>query len=250
MKRIKFLAVFLAASFTVLVSTGPAMAGGQTYQRLYISKPDWTRVFIFTTPGRPGLDRLLEEIFRGWRGVGTFPGRTVPKPVPPVSPPPSKSEPPITSPPESQPDQPLVPPQEDGSPAVEEGKTLAPEEAKMLELVNAERTSRGLKPLTVDFRLVELARKKSQDMIDKNYFGHNSPTYGSPFDMMKSAGIEYRLAGENLAGAPDVATAHKALMNSEGHRRNILNPGFTKIGIGVAKGGPYGIMFTQMFIGY
>ncbi len=247
MRGVKFLAVFLALSLTVLVQAGPAMAATQTYQRLYISKPDGTRVFIFTTPGRPGLGLLLERIFQGWRGIETFPGRTVPKPVPPVSPPENKH--PVTPPSESQPGQPPVPPQESAPPASEESKTLAPEEAKMLELVNAERTSRGLRPLTVDFRLVELARKKSQDMIDKNYFAHNSPTYGSPFDMMKSAGIEYRLAGENLAGAPEVATAHKALMNSEGHRRNILNPGFTKIGIGVAKGGPYGMMFTQMFIG-
>lgn len=247
MKGVKFLAVFLALSLTILVQAGPAMAATQTYQRLYISQPDGTRLFIFTTPGRPGLNLLLEMILRGWRGIGTLPDRTVPELVP--STPAPENKPPVTLPPARQPGQPSVLPQESAPPASEESKTLAPEEAKMLELVNAERTSRGLMPLTVDFRLVELARKKSQDMIDKNYFGHYSPTYGSPFDMMKSAGIEYRLAGENLAGAPDVATAHKALMNSEGHRRNILNPGFTKVGIGVAKGGPYGMMFTQMFIG-
>ncbi|MBE3519272.1 MAG: hypothetical protein IMW97_03095 [Firmicutes bacterium] len=240
------------------------MAGAQTYQRLYISKPDGTRLFIFTTPGRPGFDLLLEGFLRGWRRVEARPGITIPKPGTPVSPPlPDEGSPvaplpetgsPIMSPPatppvESRPAQPRVPTEEGRLPGVQDGRRLAPEEAEMLELVNAERTKRGLKPLTVDFRLVELARKKSQDMIDKNYFGHYSPTYGSPFDMMKSAGIEYRLAGENLAGAPDAATAHKALMNSEGHRRNILNPGFTKIGIGAAKGGPYGIVFTQMFIG-
>jgi uncharacterized YkwD family protein len=120
----------------------------------------------------------------------------------------------------------------------------------MLDLVNQERLKAGLKPLAVDYRLVRLARLKSQDMVDKGYFGHYSSTYGSPFDMMKGAGVQYRYAGENLAGAPTVARAHSALMNSPGHRANILNPDFTHVGIGVVSGGPYGKMFTQMFVGY
>lgn len=119
----------------------------------------------------------------------------------------------------------------------------------MLDLVNQERQKAGLKPLVADSRLVHLARLKSRDMVDKGYFSHNSPTYGSPFDMMKNAGVQYRYAGENIAGANTVARAHAALMNSSGHRANILNPNFTRIGIGVVSGGPYGKMFTQMFIG-
>jgi uncharacterized YkwD family protein len=119
----------------------------------------------------------------------------------------------------------------------------------MVTLVNQERAKAGLKPLAVDMRLVKLARMKSQDMINKKYFGHQSPTYGSPFDMMKREGITYRTAGENLAGASTVTRAHDLLMQSSGHRKNILNPAFTHIGIGVIKGGPYGTMFTQMFIG-
>ncbi|SMB86824.1 uncharacterized protein, YkwD family [Desulfonispora thiosulfatigenes DSM 11270] len=122
-------------------------------------------------------------------------------------------------------------------------------EQEMLTLINAERAKSGLKPLVMDAKLVELAKLKSQDMIDKNYFSHTSPTYGSPFDMMKKYGVTYRTAGENLAGNQSVAAAHQALMNSEGHRRNILNPNFTHIGIGIVKGGPYGMMFTQMFVG-
>ena len=98
-------------------------------------------------------------------------------------------------------------------------------------------------------RLVSLARQKSQDMITNNYFGHQSPTYGSPFDMMKKAGVTYRTAGENLAGASTVQQAHSGLMNSSGHRANILNPNFTHIGIGMVRGGRYGAMWTQMFIG-
>lgn len=120
----------------------------------------------------------------------------------------------------------------------------------MVQLVNQERVKSGVPPLKIDARLVDLARKKSQDMITRHYFGHTSPIYGSPFQMMQAAGIKYRTAGENLAGAPDVQTAHTNLMNSPGHRANILNPAFTHIGIGIVPGGPYGAMFTQMFVGY
>ena len=98
-------------------------------------------------------------------------------------------------------------------------------------------------------RLVDISRKKSKDMIDKNYFGHTSPTYGSPFDALKNNGVSYRYAGENLAGAPTVERAHSGLMNSPGHRANILNPNFTHVGIGIVDGGPYGNLYTQTFIG-
>ena len=119
----------------------------------------------------------------------------------------------------------------------------------MLSLINQERTKAGLKPLTMDLSVVKVARLKSQDMIDNNYFSHTSPTYGSPFDMMKKFGITYRYAGENLAGNQTVERAHTALMNSDGHRANILKAEFTHIGIGIVDGGAYGKMFTQMFIG-
>lgn len=115
-------------------------------------------------------------------------------------------------------------------------------------MVNQERVKVSLNPLQIDMRLVKLARMKGQDMIDKGYFDHTSPTYGSPFDMMKTYGIQYSYAGENLAGAPAVDSAHTNLMNSPGHRANILNANFTKVGIGVVDGGPYGKMFVQMFI--
>lgn len=126
---------------------------------------------------------------------------------------------------------------------------LTAEEQQMINLVNQERTSRGLKALQVDMTLVKTARMKSQDMITNNYFAHQSPTYGSPFDLMKSQGVSYRYAGENLAGAGSVTSAHTNLMNSSGHRANILNVNFTHIGIGIVHGGRYGIMFTQHFIG-
>ncbi|MDR7868545.1 MAG: CAP domain-containing protein [Sporomusaceae bacterium] len=122
-------------------------------------------------------------------------------------------------------------------------------EQQMVSLVNQERTSLGLQPLQVDARLVKVARMKSTDMIKNSYFGHTSPVYGSPYDMMKAQGITYREAGENLSGAGSVEKAHTGLMNSTGHRANILNPSFTRLGIGIVKGGPYGYMFTQEFIG-
>lgn len=126
---------------------------------------------------------------------------------------------------------------------------LNADEQTMFNLVNQERSKAGLSPLQADMTLVKLARLKAQDMINKGYFSHTSPTYGSPFDMMKSYGVRYSYAGENLAGASTVQSAHTNLMNSSGHRANILNTNYTKVGIGVVSGGSYGKMFVQMFTG-
>lgn len=126
---------------------------------------------------------------------------------------------------------------------------LTPDERQMLSLVNKERASRGLHELRPNLKLTQIARLKARDMIKKGYFSHTSPTYGSPFDMMRQFGIKYNYAGENLAGAPTVLRAHEALMNSPGHRKNILNENFHEVGIGIVNGGPYGKMFVQMFTG-
>lgn len=128
------------------------------------------------------------------------------------------------------------------------GEGLSAEEQQMIDLVNAARQQAGLPPLTVDTKLAEVARLKSKDMIDNNYFDHQSPTYGSPFEMMQKFGITYSSAGENIACNQTVPAAHEALMNSPGHRENILKPSFTHIGIGIVDGGKCGKMFTQMFI--
>ena len=135
------------------------------------------------------------------------------------------------------------------TPVPGEETELTAEEKQMLDLVNAARQQAGLQPLAADPELVKLARLKSRDMIENNYFSHDSPVYGSPFDMMKQFGISYRSAGENIACNQSVQAAHEALMNSPGHRANILNASFTHIGIGIVDGGPCGKMFTQMFIG-
>lgn len=123
-------------------------------------------------------------------------------------------------------------------------------EAQVVSLVNAERAKAGLKPLTSDWELARVARFKSEDMRDNRYFDHQSPTYGSPFDMMRDFGIKYGYAGENIAaGQTSPEAVVKAWMNSSGHRANILNANFKKIGVGLAKGGSYQYYWTQLFTG-
>ncbi|WP_028306655.1 CAP domain-containing protein [Desulfitibacter alkalitolerans] len=169
---------------------------------------------------------------------------------PVIQPVPSKPAPqpsqPAPSKPAPQPSQPA--PAQPAPSKPDQSSILTADEQKMLNLVNQERARAGLPALKVHTELVKLARLKSQDMINNRYFSHQSPVYGSPFDMMRSAGISYTRAGENLAGASTVERAHTNLMNSPGHRANILNKDFTHIGIGIVDGGPYGKMFTQMFI--
>lgn len=126
---------------------------------------------------------------------------------------------------------------------------MTAEEQQMLNLINGERAKNGLAPLKADATLTKMARAKSQDMINNRYFAHQSPTYGSPFDMMKTFGVTYRTAGENIAGNGSVQGAFQAWMNSSGHRANILNGQFNTTGIGIVHGGQYGIMFTQEFVG-
>jgi uncharacterized YkwD family protein/spore coat assembly protein SafA len=122
-------------------------------------------------------------------------------------------------------------------------------ESEILVLVNDQRRTQGLKPLTMDWELQRVARIKSQDMAQKGYFSHQSPTYGSPFDMMQQFGISYKFAGENIAsGQRTPQDAMKAWMNSSGHRANILKPEYTHLGVGYYRGGSSGYTWTQMFI--
>jgi len=120
-------------------------------------------------------------------------------------------------------------------------------EEQVVALVNEQRAANGLKPLTLSTELSNAARAKSQDMHDKKYFAHESPTYGSPFEMLTSFGISYRSAGENIAmGYSTPEAVMNAWMNSSGHRANILNASYTKIGVGYVADGNY---WTQEFIG-
>jgi len=120
-------------------------------------------------------------------------------------------------------------------------------EAQMLELVNQERTQRGLKPLQADPELTEVARAHSRDMFARGYFAHITPEGKTPFDRMDQAHVEYHSAGENLALAHSLSIAHNGLMNSPGHRANILNPEYGRLGIGILDGGFYGLMISQEF---
>jgi uncharacterized membrane protein required for colicin V production len=120
-------------------------------------------------------------------------------------------------------------------------------ETTMLDLLNRERSSRGLAPLTANPKARAVARAYSADMLTRGYFSHISPEGKSPFDRMKAAGVSYSSAGENLALAPTLKQAHDGLMKSPKHRDNILSPLYRTVGIGVVDGGPYGLMITQVF---
>ena len=120
-------------------------------------------------------------------------------------------------------------------------------ESEVVRLVNEIRVQNGLKPLTANWELSRVARHKSQDMRDQGYFSHTSPTYGMPFQMIKSFGLSFRTAGENIAkGYATPQAVVNGWMNSSGHRANILNASYTQIGVGYVAQGHY---WTQMFIG-
>lgn len=126
--------------------------------------------------------------------------------------------------------------------------TLTKDEQETINLVNAQRTAAGLSALKVDNELQNVAKTKAQDMVNNNYFSHTSPTYGSPFDMMKKFGITYKSAGENIAGNSSNSGAVNAWMNSEGHKANILNTSYNYTGLAVVSSSKYGKIYVQMFI--
>ena len=122
--------------------------------------------------------------------------------------------------------------------------TASEMEQQVADLVNQERAANGLAPLTLSDDLCDGARRKSQDMHDNNYFSHDSPTFGSPFDMMSSMGIDFWAAGENIAmGYPTAEAVMEGWMNSPGHRANILSDAFTELGVGYVDG-----YWTQWFV--
>lgn len=127
--------------------------------------------------------------------------------------------------------------------------TLTTNEQEVFNLINKQRTNNGLTALKIDSEVQRVARIKAQDMVDNNYFSHNSPTYGSPFDMLKSLKISYKTAGENIAANSSNSGAVNSWMNSSGHKANILNGNYTHTGIGVVSSSKYGKIFVQMFIG-
>lgn len=131
-------------------------------------------------------------------------------------------------------------------PNIDDVKAL---ENEVIRLVNVQRAKNGLQALTAHWELSRVARYKSQDMVNKGYFSHQSPTYGSPFTMMQSFGIRFSSGGENIAkGQRSPAEVMNSWMNSPGHRSNILSPSFTHIGVGLAKDRNGVAYWTQMFM--
>ncbi|MFT9495429.1 CAP domain-containing protein [Anaerosolibacter sp.] len=210
----------------------------------------WYKTYIKYYPNKP-LPIPIEIIEVNDDGEAA-PG-PVPQPIPQPKPQPIPMPEPVPTPQPSPVPAPQPVPQPEPQPApqqpVETGKYQAGV-YEMLELINAERAKAGVAPLQLHEGLMPVAQEKSDDMARNKYFSHTSPTYGSPFDMMKQFGISYSTAGENIAINSSVSRAHTAFMTSDGHRKNILNPNFTHIGIGIAKDTTNynSYKYTQMFI--
>lgn len=204
------------------------------------------------TPSRPGtiIERPTKPVEEPKKPVEE--PKTPEVPEEPIEEPETPVEEPKTPEvPEKPVEEPTKPVEEPTQPPVEEEEQnysgLSADEAEVVRLVNIERQKAGLKPLKASAQLSNVARMKSKDMADKNYFSHTSPTYGSPFDMMRQFGISYRTAGENIAkGYLSPASVMNGWMNSPGHRANILNGSFGTIGVGAYKVGNT-IYWTQMF---
>lgn len=189
------------------------------------------------SPTTPGTNITPSTPYEpGTQGTPTVPG------TPAV---PRSTTPGITAPPATPPTTPGTTPSQDTTGT----GVMTAEEKRILDLCNAERAKTGAPALKANNDLTKLARLKSKDIVDKNYFSHESPTYGSPFEMMRSHGISYMYAGENLAQNSTADRAFNAWMGSEGHKKNILNPNFTELGVGIAPKGDGSFIYTQMFIG-
>ncbi len=138
----------------------------------------------------------------------------------------------------------IYPNQKVNVPNIDSIKTI---EREVIRLTNLKRQQQGIAPLKANWELSRVARHKSRDMYQKGYFSHTSPSYGSPFNMIKNYGITYRTAAENIAhGQNSASEVVEAWWNSPGHKKNMLNPGLTEVGVGYHANGNY---WTQMFIG-
>jgi len=216
----------------------------------YVKYYSLNKTKVYTETGTQKITYVYPTASQGANYIRVFPSRgtidrapapTEPKPEP--QPPEQQPEPQPPVQPEPEPQPPVQPEPEPQPPQNPGGYQLTSDEQKLINLINGERTKMGLNPLKVDYELSRVARIKSEDMRTNNYFSHTSPTYGSPFQMMKDFGINYRGAGENIARTSSVDRAHTGFMNSEGHRNNILNANFTHIGVGIS-----GNYYTEMFI--
>ncbi|WP_328588134.1 CAP domain-containing protein [Gottfriedia acidiceleris] len=213
-------------------------------------KVDLSKFGIDMTKLQDAIKQQIEAQLKQGNGSNTTTKPTVPTtPAKPETPSTKPTVPTTPAKPETPSTKPTVPttPSKPSTETPSNSASLSAYESKVVELTNAERTKAGLKPFTVNATLSKTARLKSQDMTDKNYFDHNSPTYGSPFDMMKQFGITYSYAAENIAkGQKTPEEVVTAWMNSAGHRANILNPNLNQIGVGYDSRSN---AWTQQFIG-
>ncbi|NLH58986.1 MAG: hypothetical protein GX461_06195 [Clostridiales bacterium] len=257
MKKIKSILLILVMTLALVIApslSASAASSNLSYKLIYCLPQDQVnsdyisqilnRLYTALGKGQGWFEIPVENMPQPTQNPGPEPTPApTEEPVPTQVPSPEPTKAPVpTQAPSPKPSQ-LPSPQPTGNPST--AYQLSSDEQRMVNLVNSERQKAGLAPLKVDLDLSRVARIKSQDMRDNNYFSHTSPTYGSPFDMMRSFGISYRTAGENIALHSSVESAHNGLMNSDGHRANILSPNFTHIGIGIVDGRYY----TQMFIG-
>lgn len=257
MKKIKSILLILVMTLALVIApslSASAASSNLSYKLIYCLPQDQVnsdyisqilnRLYTALGKGQGWFEIPVENMPQPTQNPGPEPTPApTEEPVPTQVPSPEPTKAPVpTQTPSPKPSQ-LPSPQPTGNPST--AYQLSSDEQRMVNLVNSERQKAGLAPLKVDLDLSRVARIKSQDMRDNNYFSHTSPTYGSPFDMMRSFGISYRTAGENIALHSSVESAHNGLMNSDGHRANILSPNFTHIGIGIVDGRYY----TQMFIG-
>lgn len=213
---------------------------------LFFSTLSVTSAFAATTPYSS-----LQSYWDRYNLPGKTYGNPITKPAPAPTTPAPTTPPPASSPANPAPATPTPAPHPSTpSPTTTPTTTgLSADESLMLSLVNQERVKAGLPQYSVDMGLVNLARQKSQDMVQNNYFNHTSPTYGSAYDMEKKAGVTARVMGaENIAKAATTERAHQLLMNSSGHKANILNPLHDTIGIGIVETSG-GVTVTQLFEG-
>jgi|UPI0002FF2329 uncharacterized protein YkwD len=124
---------------------------------------------------------------------------------------------------------------------------LTADEKRLFDLINNSRIGKGISPVAVDMKLTEIARLKAQDMIENNYFGHISPTYGSPGQMLRRFGVSFRSGGENLCKAGDVYKAHQLLLGSPEHREIMMNPKANKVGVAVVPQGAW-VLVVELFV--
>lgn len=215
----------------------------------------WVNSLTATTPSNPGASSdhsssgstqngsTLVNTTKGYGSVISLKDFkfTVKEAEKPTNPAPVPTQPAPSQPAPTQPT-----PTQPTTPSTDGTATLSTQEQAMINEINKERAAAGLSPLKVDLRLVDVAQMKALDMKTNGYFSHTSPTYGSPFDMLKNAGIQYRSAGENIARNMSVDAAMTAFMNSDGHRKNILNPAYTHVGVGVVSSNS-GNYYVQIF---